>query len=329
MRAKISFSFILLLSFIFIAASTLKAQVKIVTGFKNGSYTEMANDIKKIAKDVTKIDTSFVKEGEFKINKTDVPFVTIKTTTGSYFNGKRLIGNINKKEKEVFFIQEDVLTFIKDKCQRERGKDCTKDVRILLPLGKEEIHLITRADSRIKSLKDLRNRTVSIGSVNQGTNITASTIKEITGINWKSVNMSFGKAKTALLSGNIDAFFFVGSAPVKDIASAGTDSRFKLIPIVDKRLDKHFVKSSIFADSYKWIDADVETYSVQVFLATNVKTEDFEDTENVRILLSTIKQNIAKLQEKGHKGWTTVKFDFSTVSNWEIHEAAKKVFDLY
>ncbi|MBT3208708.1 MAG: TAXI family TRAP transporter solute-binding subunit [Bacteroidetes bacterium] len=327
MKTKISFT--LFLSLIYFSITVLNAQVKIVTGFKNGSYTEMANDIKRVAKDVIKVDTSFVKEGEFKITETEVPFVSIKTTTGSYFNGKRLIGNINKKEKEVFFIQEDVLTFIKDKSEREKGKDCTKDIRILLPLGKEEIHLIVRADSRIKSIKDLRNRTVSIGSVNQGTNITASTIKEITGINWKSVNMSFGKAKTALLSGNIDAFFFVGSAPVKDIASAGTDSRFKLVPISDKKLDKHFMKSSIFADAYKWIDADVGTYSVNVFLATNVKTEDFEDAENVRILLSTIKQNIAKLQEKGHKGWKFVKFDFSKVVNWEIHEAAMKVFDLY
>ncbi len=251
--------------------------------------------------------------------------IEVQTSSGSMDNFKNLNHGI------IAFLQYDVL-------QQELYNDLknitsnTDSIRVLMSLGNEEIHLIAHASSNIKSIRDLNDQSlkIAVGGQGQGTAITAGIIKEITGCSWTDVNKSFKESIQALLNKEIDAFFFVGSAPVSSLKvfsklAPHAQKSIKLIPLEDKRLESSYDPALIKAGTYKWADYDVKTYSVKSLLVTKVTGETKEDKKKIEDLLRGIKTNVLKLQKQGHSQWSYVDFSFNGIQ-WDIHEVAKDVF---
>ncbi len=170
---------------------------------------------------------------------------------------------------------------------------------------------------------------MGVGSKYQGTIITVSYIKLETDYKWKDVKIPFDKAFEALESGKIDAFFFVGSAPVAKLneVSDALKEDLTLIPIVDKGLEDYYAKVTIKAGTYDWLNDDIETYAVRYALATNILDEDELKRENIELLLRDIKMYIGELQLKGHPMWKHVDFKFEKII-WDVHESSKKIYKL-
>ncbi|MEA3495269.1 MAG: TAXI family TRAP transporter solute-binding subunit [Bacteroidota bacterium] len=322
-----------LLSFIFatllISSSFLaQSQIRMLSGFFKGSYYEMANDIKIVAKDIVNVDTIFTVgangQDSIAFSRSKSEFLHILTSKGSLHNFKKL----SREEKpQVAFMQYDVLIEqqLKD---IKKYKKRTDSIRVLIPLGFEEIHLIALKDSKIKKIKDLKKKKVAVGEAQQGTSVTAGLIKEKLGAEWIDVQVSFKDALFALLNHKIDAFFFVGSAPVSKLNGLSpTYRKLKIIPIKDKSLEEIYTKTTIPANTYHWLDKDVETYAVRLLLVSDISKESQADDKNLRKLLTDIQNNIGKLQEEGHPNWKKVDFNFSDIQ-WQVHDVAKKVFGL-
>lgn len=340
MRTKSLLRVMLVMVFVS-SAFVSKSQVQILTGFEGGSYYEMAKDLQEIIGE-TYIDVPYIDEvpvlglsgdtiqgmsGDSmrevqKIRKDSVDFVSIMTSDGSYYNFLKL----NKDNVDVTFLQYDVILYEELKDLKRKFQK-TEDIRILLSLGVEEIHLITKRDNeKIKSLKDLKKKDVAIGSTMQGTNITAKFIKEKTKIDWYDVEIPFDKAFRALMNDDIDAFFFVGAAPVSSLnkLSPTLKDQIKLIPIVHDALKEIYEVATINPETYTWVEKPVQTYGVRSVLACSISGEDSDKVQLLTDFLKAIKDNIKELQADGHPIWKVVNFEDNGIE-WEFHDVAKKM----
>ena len=90
-------------------------------------------------------------------------------------------------------------------------------IRTIAALFPEQVHLIVRAGAGISSVKDLRGKRVSIGATSSGTIVPARDVLEAYGLAVSRLKVSNDPADIAaarLDKGDLDAFFFVGGAPV-------------------------------------------------------------------------------------------------------------------
>ena len=101
------------------------------------------------------------------------------------------------------------------------------------------VHLVTRANSGINSIENLRGKRVGIGSPASGTAFTANLLLSAFGLGPGAVqleNLVPSEANRRLLNGGLDAFFSIGSAPNERIKQAMTDGAV-LVPLSGKTID--------------------------------------------------------------------------------------------
>jgi TRAP transporter TAXI family solute receptor len=304
--------------------------ITIVSGFEGGSYYTMAKEMQKWTKKkygVVQYDViSDTLGNEKRVPTGDtLEFMEVKDSDGSYYNFLK----IHKIDVDVTFLQYDVLLYEDLKDLKRRFKK-TEDIRILLPLGTEEIHLITTKDGGIESFKDLKKKRVGIGSTLQGTNITAKFIKEKLGkaAAWEEVEIPYDKAYRLLFNGSIDAFFFVGAAPIASLSDMPKSMKDKLklisLPQNDDLKDAYGEMVEITNKDYSWVEGTIKTYAVRTVLVTSILGQTPEKEEELKKLLIAIKEN--KDKDGIHPNWKNVKFAEDPNIEWEYHKIAKGLF---
>jgi uncharacterized protein len=90
-------------------------------------------------------------------------------------------------------------------------------LRIIANLYPEDVHLVASTKARIRSVADLKGKRVSLSTQGSGTIATAQAILAAYKISEKSIKPNYDsidKAAELLQAGKLDAFFFVGGAPV-------------------------------------------------------------------------------------------------------------------
>ena len=281
------------------------SQIRILSGSKKEIYYQFAEDIK---------------------NNTNIPLENY-SSQGSIDNLNRLMTD----SFQIAFTQYDVLLF-----KEIENSDIKKNIKLFLPLYDEEIHLITRNNSAINTLKDLAGKRIGVGSKNSGTNITSQLIKLKTQIQWKDVSIPIENSFYALLHDSIDGFFIVGAAPVNILnsLSKNVQSIIKLVPITDKELDKIYKQKTIDAGTYPWQKNKISTYSTKSLLVLN--TNNINESMSLQIdkLYDDLKDNLKGIQKNkfSHIKWKQV--DFSNLKNieWPVYKqeyvTAEKIFDL-
>ncbi|MBT3301711.1 MAG: TAXI family TRAP transporter solute-binding subunit [Bacteroidetes bacterium] len=313
MMKKRSFSILVILLVLFnfsfaqddpFAIKKNAGEISVVSGAESGSYYQIAQDIINIY--------------DGKIN--------LVPSKGAVNNYDMLINN---PDIDIAFTQYDVLLKAKQYDYQAKTHNTDK-IKVLLPLGSEEIHLLVRLDSKIYSISDLKDKKVGVGNpAKEGTYLTSGLIKSIAGINWIDYGKSFDSSFIALIKGDIDALFFVGYAPVNKLKSLlpTYNQLIRLVPIKDERLGQFHKKSIIPAGTYPWLFYNVETYSVNSFLVTNTTNEAPADAEILEKFLLSIRDNHATLKSEGHPMWNEVDLKYNNIQ-WDIHPVAKKVFKL-
>lgn len=142
-------------------------------------------------------------------------------------------------------------------------------------------HLVTRDGSGIRSVGDLRGRTVSTGSAGSGTEVIAFRVLEAAGLNPHSdlTRQALGASESAgaLKDGKIDAFFWSGGLPtaaVQDLAhSQGITIRMiptgDLVPALQQRYGALYFPVEVPAGAYPGVDAPVSVVGVANVLVVN------------------------------------------------------------
>ncbi len=296
MKTKFS---ILIAFFAVIMYSSVLGQMVILSGPEQGAYYEFVDDINYVLKD-----------GNVS------PFVN-KTTNGAAYNFEQLADP--KTPFKVAFMQLDYLYFMQGMDNQNNTKK-TKNIKVLMPLANEEIHFVTKKNSGLNKLSDLdTSRVVAIGSKNQGTYATANFIKDASQIFWSSRNIHFDEALKDLYLDKIDAFVFVGSAP---IVKLNIDPRGLREPLTLLELDdvndwaKDYERDTIYMDDYKWLDRDIPTYGVKTVIIVNESKLTTADREELQKMINGLKNNYDKLVKDGHPKWKDVEFDSWDKADW-------------
>lgn len=204
--------------------------------------------------------------------------VTALSGNGSQANVQAL----QDGDADIVFCQSDVLAYAYEGSRLFDGAGY-QDFSIVANLYQEQVQIVT-CDPNIKTVADLKGKTVSIGATNSGVSFNAIDVLEAYGIDPESdieaVYQNFADSADSLKDGKIDAAFIVAGAPTTAITDLSTTKAAYLVSMDDEHIEKliasspYYAKATIAADVYG-LDADVTTVSVgAVVLANNSVSED-------------------------------------------------------
>jgi uncharacterized protein len=150
-------------------------------------------------------------------------------------------------------------------------------LRAITTLGVVPLHLVARADSGIKSIADLRGRSVSLGIPDGEAYRSAVAVLEAFGVNPESLSNRSLPAETAvgeLRVGKIQALFVVSGYPAESVREALTAGSY-LVPIDGPPADRLRARSGFLypalvpAGTYPGQTNSVRTLGTQNLLVTH------------------------------------------------------------
>ena len=199
--------------------------------------------------------------------------------------GKGSKGNIEAmdvKDAQLGFVQSDVMAYAYN------GERLFEDSKIesfstVAALYMEQVQIVT-LDPSIKSVADLKGKSVSVGESGSGVYFNAVDVLAAYGLDVdkdiKPTYQSFGDSADALQDGKIDAAFVVAGAPTNAITALAASRDVYLVELDDEHIEKliaespYYSKNVISKDAYG-LDADATTVAVgAVIIARDDCSED-------------------------------------------------------
>lgn len=156
--------------------------------------------------------------------------VSTRTSDGAVDN---LIA-VNRGDVESGLAQSDVVAAAVKGEGPFRKLGPQSHVRVIASLFSEQVHLVVAANSKIKSVADLKGKRVSLGSDGSGVDITAREILaayRVPEAGLKATHDDLFAAAMLMKEGRLDAFFAVGGVPLDPVSDLITSGRARLAPI--------------------------------------------------------------------------------------------------
>jgi TRAP transporter TAXI family solute receptor len=199
--------------------------------------------------------------------------VSVTATGGSVENTRRVNGGD----------AEMGLSFASDVHEAYNGLEQFKDkpltnIRSIGVIFFGVAHLITFADSGIRTANDLVGKRVAVGTPGSGTFASAERVFRSLGI-WDKINripLLGAQAGEAMADGKADAFFWTGPEPDRVTMEAATKKAVRAIDIYTPATKTDFFKQYPYfaryvfpANSYKGITEDTSTVGIPVIWYAN------------------------------------------------------------
>ena len=185
------------------------------------------------------------------------------------------------------------------------------DLRTLLVLYPNRMHVVSVESTGIKTMKDLKGKRVSTGSPGSATEVMALRLIEAAGLdpNKDMTRERLGAAESvnALKDKKIEAFFWVGGLPtaaVTDLASTpGTKIRMidhaDAVAAMNKKYGNLYYADTIPKSTYAGMDTDNKIASVANILVVNANMPDDKAYKIVKAVFDHQKELIAVHKEYG------------------------------
>jgi len=273
-------------------------ELKIVTASPRGTYIQIGRDL-----------------ASFVAPSADVD-LEVLPSAGSAENVRRL-----RYEPGVKFaiVQSDVYQAYLDEAARGNSEaaEIIKPLRVIMPLYNEEIYFITRADSDLNFVHEIRDARISAGELGSGTALTTATLYRL------MFNRSLPQATTFLSNEaglrslvtdkTVDVVAIIAGQPAKVLSDMqpGAAQLIKLLrfdanqPASRAALRSYFPASVRAANYPNLLTEDLPALAVKAFLVTyDYKLKQTQDT--VAKFARSLCQNFSLLQAKGHPKWSEV-----------------------
>ncbi len=254
---------------------------------------------------------------------------TAQASNGSLAN----VTAVGSGQLEAGSSQSDVATWAYTGTGAFEGKPKISDLRLIATLYPEDIHLVVKKNSGIKSVADLKGKRVALDEPGSGTLVDARLVLAAYGVKESDIKPEYIKPNQAgdkLKDGSLDAFFFVGGAPagaIAELASSGVG--IELVPLGGPQAQT-LLKSSpwfsvhhIDAGTYKDVP-EVDTLAVSAQLVTSAKV----DTDTVyRITKALYSEPAQKALQAGHaKGKFITKENAVQGAGIPFHPGAERFY---
>lgn len=269
-------------------------ELSILTASEAGTYYAVAEDLEKlVAQSGMDLDV--------------IP------TAGAFRNIEELYAH---PTIQMALSQLDILALMNTMANGDREiRQQFESLRLVLPLYKEEIHLLV--SDKINSISELNGKKVAIGASGSGTSITSIMMLQNAKVApGELVELEPLRAIDALRKGEIDALFYVVGIPDQALTEeiAAKDG-LKLLPLEieplpnDRFFPQFYSATTIPANTYSWQPEPVETVAVQ----SAILTLESADCQQIGQFAKLIYDNLDWLKENGHPKWQTVEFDPRTL----------------
>lgn len=164
-----------------------------------------------------------------------------------------------------------------------KGKP-VRNLRSVFSMHPETVMLVTRKDTGIKKVADIKGKRINIGNPGSGQRFNAEEVLKIYGIDQNKDIMAEGlqqhEASRALVDRKIDAFFYTVGNPSASIEEPAQSTDIVMIfldhPDIKKLAEErpYYVYTKIPAGTYRGVDYDVPTYAVTATVITHEKVAD-------------------------------------------------------
>ena len=181
-------------------------------------------------------------------------------------------------------------------------------IRGISVLNLAPTHVVTLANSGIKTLMDLKGKRVAIGAAGSGTANNARTVLSVLGIlnDVNIVSLGFSESATNMRDGNLDAFFGGSALPMPAVVDLATTRKIRLLSFDKDFLDKlqkrvpAFEITTIPANTYNGVDYDVTTIGLPSTLMTR---EDVSDDVAYQVAKMLLSADNRKYMKSIYKAW--------------------------
>ena len=249
----------------------------IATGSSDGSYFQIAQDIKNVA-------------GKENID------IQVMPTKGSLEN----IQLLGAGKVDLAIVQLDALRLVADVLKQQKGLDLLDNIKVILNLYPEEIHVLSNKND-IQTFYQLDGKRLSVGTESGGTAITAAVLSAAYDIKATVSFETFDDAMKKMEQGNLDAVMFVGGAPVPFIGKLDSKVHFIRLP-ANPALEQIYLRTSLGKSQYSWAAADTETYAVPASIVGLDKRNE-NDAAQMQKLVLAILNSADDLRANGHPKW--------------------------
>lgn len=228
--------------------------------------------------------------------------ITVNETGGSAAN----ITGIDTGMYDLATVQSDVLGYAYNGTNSYAESGAVKSFVVLGALYAETVQLVT-CDPDIKSVEDMRGKSVCVGDVGSGTYYNTVDILAAYGMTLDDITpvyQSFGDSAESLKDGKIDVAVQTAGAPTPAITDLAASKTVYLVSIDDEHMATLLANApwyaayTIPAGTYSGFDEDTTTITTK---ATLIARADIDD-DVAYTIVSTIFDNaeaITKLHAKG------------------------------
>jgi uncharacterized protein len=249
----------------------------VATGPNDGSYFQIAQDIKNVA-------------GKEQID------IQVMPTKGSIEN----IQLLGAGKVDLAIVQLDALRFVTDVLKKQKDFDLFDSIKVIMNLYPEEIHVLTN-NNDIQTFYQLDGKRISVGTEFGGTAITAAVLLGVYDLNAQVSFDNFDDAMKKMEQGNLDAVMFVGGAPVPFIGKL--DSKVHLVRLpANPALEEIYLRTTVGKSQYGWAAADTETYAVPASIL-GLDRRDEKYAAEMQQLVLAILNSADYLRANGHPKW--------------------------
>ncbi|MCE2879992.1 MAG: TAXI family TRAP transporter solute-binding subunit [Comamonadaceae bacterium] len=193
---------------------------------------------------------------------------------GASVGNAKLLGT---KDIESAFVAADIL----DAAYNGKNQFANAPIKSLRALGAlypETVQLITRADSGINSVKDLKGKSISSGAPGSGQYQLVTDLLRVNGINRNEVkedSSSFTQAVDKIKDGNLHATLITAGVPVAAVTDFAQSHALKVIPLAGPEVaallkeQPYYTQVQLPANTYRGQTAAVPTLAVMAIWATH------------------------------------------------------------
>ena len=252
--------------------------------------------------------------------------VTVVSTDGSKAN----IQGIAAGNYQLGTVQSDVMSYAWEGTRSFEEEGKVDSFRTVAGLYAEALQLVTM-DAEIKTVADLKGKTVSIGAPGSGVYFNAMDVLTAAGLTESDIKpqyQSFADSADALKDGKIDAAFIVAGAPTPAITELCTTNDAYLVPIDGAIADKlmadcpFYTVYEIPAETYKGQTEAVKTVTVKATLIVSAAASE----EDVYNLTAAIFDNIDAITAEHVKGTELSLENATSGMTVPFHAGAAKYF---
>jgi uncharacterized protein len=159
-----------------------------------------------------------------------------------------------------------------------------EDLRSVFSMHPETVMLVTRKDTGIEKVEDIKGKVINIGNPGSGQRHNALDVLRIYGIDpdkdIRAEGLQQHEASRALVDHKIDAFFYTVGNPSAAIEEPATSVDIRMIHLNHADIKNmvaekpYYIMTKIPANTYRGVDYDVETYAVTATVVTNANVSE-------------------------------------------------------